>query len=487
VSRWLARPSLPYKAAAVSIFVLLPVICGGLLTDDVLHRLIVEGRFGSAVGRFDLFDFVNGSERQRANAAELGLYPWWVGAQVQISYWRPVVAVTHFIDYSCWPRWAWLMHLESLAWYGFVVVAAGAFYRRFVALPWVAGLATMLYAFDHSHSVPATWIANRGALMSAVFGILSLLAHDRWRRRRRRYDGVLAAALFALAPLCAESGIAIAGYLVAYEMCLDGGRPLGRVLALMPYGVVTTLWRVVYGMLGYGVRHSGVAADPVIETGRFIGRAVQSIPLLIASEVFAIPADLLGSSPRLVIGGALLATALLAFITYALSPAICRNVAARFFFLGALLSAIPMGGVFPNERYLFWAGLGVIGVIATSFEAVLAKQIVSRFGPWTVGTCVFLHGVLSPIVFPFRGAPFAMLQDSCVRVAETVPDGTYVPDKTVAILNTPFELMATLLPVMRIARHEPIPKHLYVLYGGLEDISVTRPDAQTLDVTSRNG
>src|SRR5580693_2046614 len=209
---WLAKPRAPWFLAGAVLLALLPTVWSGLAIDDLGQRLVVEGKLGALAGRLDLFDVVSRSPIQRAHFEELGIYPWWIGPHTQVSYWRPLAALTHFIDYSWWPRAAWLMHVENLAWYAALVLVCAAMYRRFIAVPWVAGFATAYYAFDHAHAYPAAWIANRNALMSTFFGVVSLLAHDRWRTRRRLWPGVLAWGAFALALLSAEAGLAIAGY-----------------------------------------------------------------------------------------------------------------------------------------------------------------------------------------------------------------------------------------------------------------------------------
>src|SRR3984957_2260511 len=290
-SRWirerLARPRASWELAGLVLVLLLPTVWSGLAFDDLFQRLRVEGKLGSLVGRFDVFDFVSRSPAQRARFEELGVYPWWIGPHTQVSYWRPLAALTHVVDYSLWPRAAWLMHLENLAWYAALVLTCAALYRRFIAVPWVAGFATAYYAFDHAHAYPAAWVANRNALMSTLFGVLSLLAHDRWRTGRRLWPGVLAWGAFALALLSAEAGLAIAGYTMAYAVCIETGEAQGatrgvrsRVLSLVPYGLIVVAWRLAYRALGHGAMGSGANIDPLLDGGAFLMHSLQSGPLL---------------------------------------------------------------------------------------------------------------------------------------------------------------------------------------------------------------
>ena len=221
--RWLGGRFLPYQLAVAAALLLSPTVTSGLYLDDFAQRLAVE--HPELVTALPLR-----SVRRHLAAAgtpfklkELGVDFRWIGPDTKVAYWRPLSALTHVFDYSVWPRWAWLMHLENFVWYAALIVACAALYRRFVPVAWVAGLAVDLYAFDPSHAGPVAWIANRNALMSTLFGVLALLAHDAWRSGGRRTFAFAAPALLLLALLSAESGVAIAGY-SSPTRCVSIGR-----------------------------------------------------------------------------------------------------------------------------------------------------------------------------------------------------------------------------------------------------------------------
>lgn len=97
-----------------------------------------------------------------------------------------------------------------------------------------AGLAALLYAVDDAHALPASWLANRNALVAGVFGVLTLIAHDEWRRGRRKWGAFVAPALFLMALLCAESAVIVATYLLAYALFIDRDSLVRRFVALVP-------------------------------------------------------------------------------------------------------------------------------------------------------------------------------------------------------------------------------------------------------------
>jgi hypothetical protein len=484
----LSRRHAHHEVAGLSLVLLLPTIWSGLAIDDFFHRLVVAGKL-APIARLDVFDFISSDPAQRARFLESGIYPWWMGARTQVNYWRPVAALTHFIDYASWPHAAWLMHVENLAWYGGLVLACAALYRRFIASPWVATLATAFYALDQAHACPAAWVANRGAIMSTLFGVLAIVAHDRWRMRGQRVCALVAPAAFALALGSAEAGVAIAGYLLAYALIIDWDTPRRRALSLVPYVIVGGLWRALYRGLGHGAVASGANLDPLLDRGAFFVHALQAGPVLLASGVTGIPAEAMFEHPEWTAAAAVGAVALLAGLGYAALPLLRRDAATRFFAVGAAASVVPLGGTFPSDRYLFWVGVGVMAVVARLVAWAFAEGP-SRATPLRYGVacaCLLLRGVVSPLAFPLRAAGPGLLEDDFERTLETIPRGPGFEDRTVVVLSAPSDLFSVCLPVVAMGRGLAAPAHMYTLYAGPDEVAVTRVDRTTLEVKSRRG
>jgi hypothetical protein len=477
------------KASALAIVLLLPTVWSGLAIDDFFHRLVVEHKLGVPIGRLDVFNAISSNPEQRARFTEIGIYPWWMGVGTQVSYWRPLAALTHALDYTLWPRAAWLMHCENLAWYGALVIACGALYRRLLGSRWVAGLASVLYALDPAHAWPVAWVANRCAIMSTLFGVLTLLGHDQWRSRGKRRYAVFATGAFALALLSAEAGVAIAGYLLAYAVVLERGGIRRRVVSVMPYALVVVAWRIAYRASGHGALASGANFDPVTDRTAFLSHAIQAWPILLSSQVAAVPADVLFERPQWKIAAAVGALALLFAFAYAAYPLLRRSVATRWLGLGALASLVPLGATFPSDRYLFWAGLGVLGIVAQWVgELFGGRAFWTGPGSRTVafGFAV-LRGVASPIAFPLRAAAPGLLEDDYERMIATIPRGPGFAEKTVVVLSAPSDVFMACLPVVAIGKGLPWPAHLYTLYAGADAVTVSRAGAASLVVQSSGG
>jgi hypothetical protein len=486
--RLLEAASFPHHLAGLALLVLMPTLGGGLIIDDLLHRRIAKEGLGVAIDH--MFDFVSTRPDLRARFMDLGVYDWWIGADTKVSYFRPLTALTHFIDYTWWPHSAWLMHLENLGWYAAVVVASAAFYRRFIRTAWVAGLAAALYAFDHSHAGPVAWIANRNALMSVLFGVLSLIAHDRWRRDGGTAIGIFGSLSLLLALLSAEAGVAIVGYTCAYALFIDSGRYARRALSLAPSVAVTAAWRGVYGGLGHGVTGSGISFDPLTDTEAFLHRAVSSTPLLIASDVVGLPADFLVLRSQWVSAAAVAAILVVGVFVRALAPLLRNDPTSRFFAAGVLLSAAPLAGTFPSDRYLFWVGLGIMGLTAHLVGALLRSAgypSIGAAGRLVCSACIFARGVISPLAFPLRAAGPGLLHDEYEQVASTLPDGPSVSRQTIVVINSPFDLISTFLPIIRLVTGGPVPGHFYTLYSGADTVSITRTSERAIEVRSARG
>jgi hypothetical protein len=490
VRGWLAKPALGYALAAMAAALVAPSFGTGLAIDDHFQKLAVQGRLAVHVGPLDLFRLLPPDPVERHALLEKGFGAWWSPPAAQVSHFRPLASLTHFADYALWPGASALMHAENAAWYAGLVVGVTALYRRLVAAPW-AGLAAALYAFDHAHGGPVGWIANRNAMMSTLFGVLSLLAHDQWRRERSVRAGWLAPLLLLAALLSAESGVGIAGYLAAYALVLDSGRTPSRWRSLLPAAATVVVWRVGYRALGYGIVGSGISADPLMSPAAFAARALESVPIQLASDAVGVPADpLVAATPGALPRAAVAAWIVVAVTAAAALPLLRRDAPSRFFALGAALAALPLGATLPTDRYLFWVGLGVLGLLSRLVAAAageVASAPLGRSARALTVVLLVLRGIVSPLLFPLRAIGFAALEDNYERVAATLPRGPAVPSQTVVLVNAPNDLIAMMLPVLREAHGGPTPGHVYLLYSGLGGVDVERSGPRSIDVTALDG
>jgi len=79
------------------------------------------------------------------------------------------------------------------------------------------------------------------------------------------------------------------------------------------------------------------------------------------------------------------------------------------------------------------------------------------------------------------------LHDEYEQVAATLPDGPSTFGQTVVLVNSPFDLISTFLPIMRLAKGGTLPEHFYTLYAGADSVSLTRTSGQSIEVRSTRG
>ena len=301
------RRWVPLGLTCFAVVLLLPSLGAGLFQDDLVHRAklvahrVLPERYygtphlpldsGTAAGAMrDMFGLTRSPEDVVA-LIDLGLCPWWTSLQLRTSNWRPLTALTHWLDYRLFPETLALMHLHNVFWFGAVAFLVAVFYRRMMGIAWVAALATVLYIIDESNYFPVRWLANRNLLLALVFSLLALLCHDAWRRRGKVPCAVAAPAFLLLSLLSTEAGIATLAYLFAYALVIDRGRWRRRVLSLVPAIVVILGWRIVYNAGGHGASGGGFVLDPGREPVAYLLALFKRAPFLLAGQWGPLPAD----------------------------------------------------------------------------------------------------------------------------------------------------------------------------------------------------
>jgi len=487
----LTHRRLPVIAALLGILLVLPSLGGGWATDDYYHQFAILGP-GNARdllrSPMEMFRFLDGDPDRTLKIMDMGLVPWWTYPGFKGVFWRPVTVVTHCLDYWLWPANALLMHAQSILWYGAVVAAVACLYRRLASTAWVAGAAALLYAVDDAHGMPAGWLADRNALLATFFGILAVLAHDRWRRNGRKL-GLAAGPLFlGLSLLSAEAGIGACAYLAAYAIAVDRGTWRTRCMSLAPYLAVVLVWRILWTSLGYGVMNSGYYVDPIGQPARFAASVLRYGPVLLLGQWAIPPSDLFLLLRPPAVTRLLLAAALfLTVLVIALTPLLRRERTARFWAIGMVLSLIPVCAAFPMDRLLLFVGVGAMGLLAQFLGFVFGRdaqrpsslswRLVAVPLAWGF---VVIHCILAPLALPLRVSYPLGSQEFLDQFRVRTPFDGSVENQHVVIINAPSEVMAGYLPILRALEGLPVPRHTRVLAPSSYPVIASRADAHTL-------
>jgi hypothetical protein len=470
---WLVHPRLPVHLALLAIALCLPALGVGWQLDDYFHRV----------------------PQVRQEFVDLGIFPWWTADGFRLAFFRYLSAATAWLDYRLWPDSAVLQHSHNLLWLGALIAVATLFYRRVEGSTRVAGLAALLYAVDDAHGAAAGWIANRNALIACFFGVLCLVAHDRWRRSEgggARLSAILAPLFFSLALAAGEMGLGAAAFLVAHAAFLDRAALRGRLASLVPCGGVLLLWAALYRLLGFGAASSGLYVDPggqPVEFGRLL---VARAPFYLAGQLTPLPAELGSLVPA---RGQAMAwwsvTLALVVMAAILAPLVRRSRRARFWALGATLSVVPLCATFPASRVLFFAGLGGMGLVARWLEGFWWRRAEGR-AHWparivAVGL-VATHLILAPLNLPFSVRAFELFGEPVTAAIRSLPQDDALADQGLVVVNAPEYLSyVSQAGSVLLLDGRPVPRTIRGLAIGPSAVSASRVDESTLDLSMAQG
>ena len=522
-----------WVAPLLGMLLTLPSLWGGWVIDDHFHRQTFLGsdHLGGILGsRLDMFRFFDGDPARTQRMMDLGIVPWWTVKNLRGAFWRPVAALTHWLDYTLWPASPALMHLQSVAWYGLLIFAVAWLYRRLLGFTPVAGLCALLYAIDDGHGMTVGFLANRNAVIAALFGVSTLLLHDRWRRRGDRIGPIFALIAFSVSLLASEAGLSTTAYLFAYALLLERGPLRIRAVSLLPYALLVLAWRWAWTVQGYGVSDGlSFYIDPLNSPIEFAVAMLQRLPLLLLGQWALPPSDMaILLTPSEV--GVLTAVAILVLIVIGWivvtvlrtdtssagssepmdthSSAAARDGASvygdpwafpkrrvfSFAAVGMFLSLLPPCATFSSDRLLMFVGLGATILLASFLAAVFGSltpnTVRRKHGVLALSLAyalVIIHGFIAPVGLTLRAAYPVGPPHLHKKLYVRTPLDEAVTEQTVVLVNPPSVIHACYLPALREMAGEPVPKRVRALAPGLPSVTARRLDTHTLAVRPERG
>lgn len=349
-----------YIVAGLLAFV--PAVRTPFFLDDYLHASMTAGTFPGKRTPFQLYDFVD--DGSRAPLLARGLLPWWTHPHLTIRFFRPLSSALLWLDHKTFTGNALVMHLHSLVWWAFAVLAARKLFARSFS-PRAAFLATLVFALSPCHAMPVAWLANREALVSLTFGILALHPYLRWRDQARPKDFGIAFAFFALALLGGgEYALCFGGYVLAADIVRKQS-PVRRVVGWMPFLLPAAAYLGVRARLGYMTSGSGFYSDPIHEPLAFLKNVPWRSAALLADGWLTLDAATWGPVwqkafvAAIVLAFAVLFRVALRRVVNALEPQAKQT--ATWLLFGSIFSLAPVLAVVPSLRLM---GVAMIGVAA---------------------------------------------------------------------------------------------------------------------------
>jgi hypothetical protein len=388
-----------------------------LRADGLLHSDIPSLETSTA----DLFNWV--CPRCAPAQTAYGFLPWWTAPNLQISFFRPLSSLTHWIDYTLWPNAIAIMHFENLLCLAALVGIFFFLYKKTIKTDAVALLAIVFIVLNVSFFYIADWIAARNSLLAALFGVGSIGAYHVFQSSQRLPSIFFSVFLFIMGLFSGESSVAAFAYIVSYAFFMDKGKALKRFGYPLLFLIIIILWRIVYKELGYSVSGSGLYIDPGKDMARFISQICMQGPLILVSSFFAPSLTAFSEfSPRMTKAAVSVSLIVCAIIAWWLLGTVKKHAEARWF-LGGALVALPIScaGRLMSERMTIFVVLGIVPVIAMAiFDTLYAffkKKASIKLLPF-LAVCIsslliFLH-LVYPVYFriekALRRAPSASTQ-----------------------------------------------------------------------------
>ena len=474
-----------------------PSLWMGLEADDYFVRTTVLGHpglSGCAGSPLDGFSWADGVVEHNQARVAANLLPWWTPVHANLSFFRPLSALTHYLDFRFLHSAPWLMHVHSLLWYGLLCATIALLYRRFLPIPWVAGLAALLYAIDDAHGIPAGWLANRNALMTTLFGALLLISHDAGRRHNVRFGIPLATLALIIGLACGEAMLSVGGYLFAYILWIDKASLKSRLFSLTPYAAVAFAYLVFYHLQKYGGPTSGLYRDPFSHPGRFLLALVMHLPILIHGQLGLVPANiypLLSPSGQAI--HALVGIAAVSVFFMLFWPLLKAEALARFWAAGMVLSAFPVCATIPGERLLSFPGIGAMALVAMFIQQALDAWNKPqagwrrRFNRGAVYFFVGAHLIIAPIAMPFSSISVSIFGRAMEIGISRLPANPDVARKSLVILRAPLDVFVPTLYHMRMANRQTLPRQTWALAVGTAAVKASWIDTHTIDVWQDGG
>lgn len=482
-ARWASR-----AVIAVALVLSLPSLFAPLVADEHLQASRWRDRRGDLVGFLgDCFVFASGDLAEgRERMERLGT--WWAAPDFRVAFWRPLSAATHAIDLALWPGSAPLMHAHTLLWLAALLASLAALFRRLLP-PRAAILALALYAWDDARGGLLSWVANRHALIAAVFSVGALLAHDRWRRDGWRHGAWLGPLLFAAGLLSSEMALATTGLLFGHALWIDRDGPHARRLVrLAPYLLVVIAWQATYSAHGYGVAGSGGYVHPLHDPGGYLAQLPARALVLALGQLTPLASDFWPFYPppaRLVVVAS--AIALLLVVAKLAGPRVASERSSRFWLLGAALAILPVAAAGPGDRNLVFVGIGASAALSLLFDASLREAPSSRGARFVVGALAVFNLALAPVLLPLKCLANFNMERMRAEADASIPRAPGIAEETLVVVSAATEGTIYFVWTQREAAGVPMPRGTRILSTGFGPTSVSRPDAVTLRVSPQGG
>lgn len=458
----------------VGLLLVLPSLITGLFADDFGHYVLLHepGLIPQSkpATLFHLFAFIDNNPIRRELQFSQSLIPWWTSENLTINFWRPVSELTHWFDYKLLQGIPWIMHIHNLAWYGLLLIILARFYRQLLDDQQLALLALLLFAVDSTHGMTVAWIANRNALLAAVFVIAAFLVYQKYRATMYWRSLFLSCVLLLVGLLSAEIALTAGAFFLSYALFLDKQGAIKGLLALAPIGIICIIWALTYRYLGYGITgNTTFYIDPLGQPLAFLQALPLRFLLATSAQMNILPFHLIEALcvPATIMG--LLILWILIFVAYKKKDSVYN-----FFLLSMCLSILPVVVTVVQDRNMLFVSIAGAGVLAKIIGWLLPLCSLQHHGKlWAslLSVIIFFHVIVSGLIMlPMSLAP-GLIAKGNIHTAMSLPED--IASKQVVTFGMPL-FDASYLAAIRKTNKLPLPDKFWNITTLHEGVSVKR-------------
>ncbi len=470
----------------------LPTVETGLHMDDIAQRAMVRGVYPAARSPWDLYTFSSGDPQEVATLKQAGALPWWSDRALRLSALRPMASLLVWFDARALSSSA--AHVHSLIWWLAMLAALGWALTPILGARW-AWFAIALYGLDDAHAVPLSWLANRAAILSGVFGWAALGLYARASSGATSPRSVWLAGASAASMAAGEYGLSALAYVGVYALVLDRRPPVERLRALVPVVIPLAVYLVLHRAGGFGAAYSGIYIDPAAEPLAFAGALLQRAPRLLIDMATGMPLLLLeGWSLAEVWGAALVVLGGGWALVRWLHPQAQRRRVLVWALLGAFAAVVPVCASFLSERLTVLASVGVHVLSAAVLLAALERVTERRFSASAAVAFAVGAGLLFGhlwVASPASSAKVERLRRfnaAGVALAEGMPvEDARASEERWVLLAAGDPMMLVYPPHLRSMAGHPRPAAWTVLCLAKGPLSMKRVSPFALEITAASG
>lgn len=365
----------------------------------------------------------------------------WAWTTGHAANWHPLTWLSHLLDVELFGLWAGGHHLTSVALHAANAVLLFTLLRRLAGRFWPAAFVAAWFAWHPLRAESVAWVAERKDVLSTFFGLLSLLAYERYVRRERSGRWFVACLIALAASLASKAMFVTMPFLMLLLDVwplqrfagLDAARRRSTAVALalekLPvFGVV-----LIIAIATFVSQSDGGAVmlrSEIDAPHRVMNAAVSAMRYV---GMLLVPVDLAPYYPHpyardgrgmpvilvVVAAIALLAISVVAVAVRRRAPFVGVG---WFWFLGMLapvIGLVQVGSQALADRYTYVPGIGLGIAVAWSADAVTRRSRVARSIVVAVaGVALLAYGVAAHRQVSYWHDSVSLMR----RGAEAVPD-----------------------------------------------------------------